>query len=93
MWCDNKGLVLLMYLGWEFMWCVLLIAIVSAFVVCHPYIPLSRIFHVLGPSLFMLSSDSRGYSVCITDSIVSKCVFQLRIELWGSLVPIVLCLL
>ena len=53
--------------------CVQPIPILSAFFLCHPYIPL------LVPSLFMLSNDSRGYSVyyrcvhmCVTDSIVRK---------------------
>ena len=58
--------------------CVQPIPILSAFFLCHPYtIPLSN-FSFTCPLSFMLSNDSRGYSrfvhMCVTDSIVSKCV-------------------
>ena len=48
--CDNIGLVSLIYLGWEFicvvcitLLCVQTILILSAFFLCHPYIPRSNL--------------------------------------------------
>ena len=83
MWCDNIGLVSLIYLGWEFicvvcitLLCVQPIPILSAFFLCHPYIPLSEFFIYLSP-LFLCSVMIvegilciRFVHMCISDSIV-----------------------
>ena len=45
--------------------CLQAILILSAFFLCHPYIPLSNLKN-FSCSLFMLSNDSRGYSSGVT---------------------------
>ena len=90
MWCDNIGLVSLIYLGREFicvvcitLLCVQPIPTLSAFFLCHPYIPLSNLknFFIYLSPLFLCSVMivegivcCRFVCMCVFDSIVRKCV-------------------
>ena len=68
MWCDNIGLVSLIYiLGLGIHMCGVYYSIMRTThpgLVCLLFVPsLYSTFDLLDPSLFMLSNDSRGYSV------------------------------
>ena len=88
--CNNVGVVSLIYMGWESMCalCVYAIPILSAFFLCHPYIPLFNLFIYYLSPLFLCSVMIVGGILCCR--FVHMCVFDSVVCTYNVSVPVMI---